>query len=64
MNRVILWIIKGGVIFVVAAAIGVSKDLGFPYALGMLIGVAIITTVWRYNPNSKKESEPTELRKD
>jgi len=64
MNKLILWIIKAAIIFIVLIAVTLAKEFGFPYAIAMIIGVSIIIPVWKYDPNKKAESESTELKKD
>lgn len=51
MNKTTLWIIKGFVIFVTLAFMGVAKKIGIPIIIANIIGFAVIFGVWKYNSN-------------
>ncbi len=55
-NKIILWIIKIVLIFVVMILITLAKAIGTPIFIAYIIGFAIIAAIWQYTPKQQPAS--------
>ena len=56
MRGTILWVIKVVIILFVVVLITLAKELGVSVFLSYMIGIGIITAVWKYNPNDDNDT--------